>query len=285
LKIIETHIVPAIGEKIRLQEYAASIFKTITSRSGIKKAIKREDILIDGEVARTSDWIREAQVIQLRQEKSSEKKIFKLNLEVIFEDEFLAIVNKPAGFPTSGNYFKTIENALPYNLLPSIEEDALPRPLPVHRLDNPTTGLLLIAKTRHVQIDLNRGFENKKIFKIYLAIVRGKAPDKLIITTEVDKKPAITEVISIRHFKNNYGNYTLIKAEPKTGRTHQIRIHLSEQGFPIVGDNLYGKDENGDRKGLFLAATGLNLVHPVKDENLSLELPVPFRFEDFISSS
>lgn len=276
---------PVIGEKIRLQEYAASIFKTITTRSGIKKAIKRGEILIDGEVAKTSDWIKENQTLQLRQAKFSEKKIFQLNLEVIFEDEFLAVINKPGGFPTSGNYFKTIENSLPFNLFPSLEEDALPRPVPAHRLDNPTTGLLLTAKTRNVQIKLNHGFENRVIQKTYLAVVHGNAPDEITISAEVEDKPAITRVISLNHFHNKYGEFTLIEAEPKTGRTHQIRIHLSEKGFPIVGDDLYGKKEAGDNKGLFLAATGLKFIHPVSGEALNFTLPVPGRFKKFISSS
>lgn len=285
MKIIETHTVPAIGEKIRLQEYAASIFNTITTRNGIKKAIKREEILIDGEIAKTSDWIREKQVLQLRQPTPSEKKIFQLNLEVIFEDEFFAVINKPAGFPTSGNYFKTIENSLPYNLFPSVEEDALPRPLPVHRLDNPTTGLLLIAKTRNVQTVLNRDFMNKKIIKTYLAIVHGKAPEDILITAEIVNKLAITQVISLNNFKNKNREYSLIEAVPKTGRTHQIRIHLSEKGFPIVGDKLYGKEGAVGRKNLFLAATALKFIHPVTGEELNLKLPVPKRFERFISSS
>jgi 23S rRNA-/tRNA-specific pseudouridylate synthase len=89
------------------------------------------------------------------------KKVFKLKLEVLLQDEYLAIVNKPSGIPTSGNYFRTVENALPYNLSPSTQIDALPHPRPVHRLDNPTSGLLLIAKTRTAQTILSRDLQNK----------------------------------------------------------------------------------------------------------------------------
>ncbi|UJH90513.1 hypothetical protein LZ575_17150 [Antarcticibacterium sp. 1MA-6-2] len=132
MKILETHIVPAISEEIRLQDYAPQVFKIISSRSGIKKAIKREEILIDGKIGKTSDWVKPNQKIELLQQEKQEKKIFQLKLEVVFEDQYLAVVNKPAGYPTSGNFFKTIENALPFNLQASQEDDSLPYPLPVH---------------------------------------------------------------------------------------------------------------------------------------------------------
>ena len=279
-KILESHIVPAIHEKIRLQEYAVDIFKSIPSRSGIKKAIKRQEILIDGQIAKTSDWIEEHQKIELLQQEIKPKKIFNLKLEVIFEDDYFAVVNKLAGYPTSGNYFKTIENALPFNLKISGESDALPYPLPVHRLDNPTSGLLLIAKTRIAQTKLHLDFETKDIQKTYLAVIHGIFPETAIFSDEINQKSALTTIKTLRpfHFKNE--DYSLVEVNPDTGRTHQIRIHLAQHGFPIVGDKEYGTGSAPfPKKGLYLAAIGLRLIHPITDEPLEFKLKIPRKFE------
>lgn len=289
MKILEEHIVPAISENIRLQEYATGIFHTITSKSGIKKAIKREEILIDGKVAQTSDWVREKQTITLLQQHSGLRKIFKLKLEVIYEDEYLAVINKPAGYPTSGNYFKTIENALPYNLSPSQEKDALPHPLPVHRLDNPTSGLLIIAKTRQAQVQLYSDFENKMVKKEYLALVLGSIPGEITISDELDGKAAVTRVRLISRLNIDAVNFSLVTAMPETGRTHQIRKHLSAKGFPIAGDNIYGKNIDDRRlRGLYLTALAIDFSHPVNNSSLKLSLPHPKRFrvlQDLTGSS
>ncbi|MCF4100294.1 RluA family pseudouridine synthase [Gillisia sp. M10.2A] len=284
MKVLETHIVPAMDKEIRLQEYAPGIFYAITTKSGIKKAIKREEILIDGKIAQTSDWVKENQKIELLQQKVSPKKIFQLKLEVIFEDEYFAIVNKPSGYPTSGNYFKTIENALPFNLEKSNKQDALPYPLPVHRLDNPTSGLLAIAKTRAAQITLNSYFETKEIRKIYVALVHGHTPETLSLTTNIDEKSALTKLKTLRHFNFKDQEYSLVELSPETGRTHQLRIHLASHNFPIVGEKQYANNENDFKnKGLFLAAVGLKLNHPIHYKELTFSIDLPAKFKKAIS--
>lgn len=286
MKIKETHIVPAITEKIRLQEYAVSIFPSLPTKSSLKKALKKELILLDGQPAKTSDWIKEGQKIELLEPEKQKKKVFTLKLEVIFEDEHLALIHKPAGIPTSGNYFKTITNALPFNLKDSNQKDALPAPLPVHRLDNPTSGILLIAKSKDAQVDLNRLFEEKKIKKSYHALVFGTLPDSLILKNRIEEKNAETQVELIEHFQFKNENLSLVKAFPKTGRTHQIRIHLADNGNPIVGDKLYGKaSENIKKGGLFLAATGLEFIHPATKEMMNFELELPKKFREIKKSA
>ncbi len=279
--VLETHIVPAMDKMIRLQEYAPSVFKSITTRSGIKKAIKRKEIFLDGKIAKTSDYIRENQILEILQPEVQVKKIFKLQLEVIYEDDFLAVINKPAGFPTSGNYFKTIENSLPYNLLPSAEIDALPFPTPVHRLDSLTSGLLLIAKTRKAQVQLHQDFENKNIQKVYIALVHGKIPDSIDIDDDIDQKPSFSQVRRLDFFQRKEEEYSLVEVRPKTGRTHQIRLHLSGRGFPIVGDKIYGQLPPKGKRGMYLAAIGLLFIHPVTGEEHNLQLPYPKKFRKF----
>ena len=279
LKILESHIVPAIDEKIRLQEYAVGIFSMLPSKSGLKKAIKKKEILLNGKIAQTSDWIEEHFKIELIQYEEKQRKVFQLKLEVIFEDDHLAVINKPAGYPTSGNYFKTIEHALPYNLNLSPFQDALPYPIPVHRLDNPTSGLLIIAKTKTAQLKLHQDFEIKRIEKVYLALVIGDTNSEQIIETVIDGKDAFTSFKRIDLINKNGFQYSLLEVSPKTGRTHQIRIHLASNGHSIVGDKLYGKENSSAlTKGLYLSAIGLCFNHPITGELLQFKIATPSKF-------
>lgn len=280
-KIIEKHRIPEISEPIRLQEYAVGIFKTLPSRSGIKKAIKKQLILLNGKPANTGDWIEEGQVLELLAEELPKKKIFQLKLHVIFEDEFLAVIEKPSGYPTNGNYFKTIENALPYNLKTSEEKDALPYPIPVHRLDNPTSGLLIIAKTKNAQVKLNQAFEAKEIQKSYLAIVSGSMVSEGVFNSAIEGKKAETQFQLKETFNKDEKTFSLVELFPTTGRTHQIRIHLSKNGNPIVGDETYGSSEK--IKGILLAAHSLKFQHPITKETLHFENNFPKKFQKFMA--
>lgn len=279
MEILETHIVPAISKNIRLQEYAHLVFRSLPTRSAVKKAIKRGELLIDNTRAATGDWVKEGQTISLLRQEAVATKIFKLKLDIIFEDQFLAVINKPAGIPTSGNYFRTVENALPFNLFPSTQIDALPLPRPVHRLDNPTSGMLIIAKTREAQTKLSKDLELRKIKKTYTALVEGRTPAAAVYTGLLDEKPAETAIEFIKHLKRAGKDFSLVKAFPATGRTHQIRRHLAMNGFPIVGDKEYGNPENDTTlKGMYLAATGLHFDHPVSKEPVSLDTGLPLKF-------
>ncbi len=281
MEILETHIVPAIDQKVRLQEYGINMFKTITTKSALKKAIKRSEILIDGKVADTAHWIEEGQEIHLVESSlKSSGKIFKLKLEVVYEDDFLAVVNKPAGFPTSGNYYKTILNALPFNLKKSSEFDALKSPMPVHRLDGPTSGLLLVAKTKEAQLRLHKQFEEKKIQKKYIAVVTGRTMPEGVINLELDGKTALTRYETYKSLESLRNDWlSLLSLFPETGRTHQLRRHLAAIEHPIVGDTQYGiKGKTLLHKGLFLAAVGLEFSHPILEKQLQLEVAPPSKF-------
>ncbi|WP_405199783.1 RluA family pseudouridine synthase [Christiangramia sp. LLG6405-1] len=281
MNIIASHTVPAIEHKIRLQEYAISIFPQINSRSALKKAIAKKLVLLDGQKATTADWIQPGQKIELLEDKFQQRKIFTFILEVLYEDEYLAVVHKPSGIPTNGNYFRTLENALPHNLSVSNLEDALRYPVPVHRLDNPTAGIILVAKTRKVQQVLHSSFENKSIHKTYHAVVHGKLQSAVTQNVSIDGKAATTIFEPVDNFEIEDEVFSLVRAKPITGRTHQIRIHLSNISLPIVGDTIYGIDEGYFKnKNLYLLSSGISFGHPITSEEMEFELKLPKRFRN-----
>ncbi|MGB0896255.1 MAG: RluA family pseudouridine synthase [Flavobacteriaceae bacterium] len=282
--VLETHIVPEGDYHIRIQEYAGTVFEKLQSRSAVKKCIAKKCLLIDDQIAETHHWIKAGQCLKLIAHDTTPRKIFQLQLDVIYEDDYMAAINKPAGFPTNGNYYKTIENALPYNLNTSTQTDALSYPKPVHRLDNPTSGILLIAKTKSAQINLHNQFEAKTIQKTYHAIVVGKLPVSGTINTDVNSQSALTDYVIVSQVNAlQNGHLSLVKLSPKTGRTHQLRIHLSELGYPIVGDKLYAPNNVMIHKGLFLNATSILFTHPIKKTTIDISVPLPNKFMSYLT--
>ncbi|PKP13209.1 MAG: RNA pseudouridine synthase [Bacteroidetes bacterium HGW-Bacteroidetes-3] len=285
MNLLHSHIVPKGIENIRLQNYAPKIFYDfIPSNAGIKKAIKRGQILINGEIALTGTFVHFGQVIDLLETPQSQPKIFELKLGILFEDNYMAAIHKPAGFSVSGNAYKTIYNALPFNLGKSTEPDALPWPTPVHRLDNQTSGILLIAKTKTAQIALGNQFENHTIQKKYCAIVIGEVLKNGKINTPIEDKTAETDfevVTVINSLKHKH--LSLLNVYPKTGRTHQIRIHLASINHPIFGDKLYVEKKMLHRgKGLFLCAYEISFLHPKTSEVINLKIEIPHKFESLL---
>lgn len=248
----------------------------------MKKAIERGLVLVNGDPGHTSKYINGGEVIELCQSEYQVKKPkIDLKLEVVTQDDYLAVVVKPPGIVVSGNKKQTLENALPIALAHSAEVDALPRPLPAHRLDYPTSGLLLIGKTAKSITALNKLFENKEIEKTYHAITIGKMKaESGVIETPIKGKKAHTSYDLLNAFPSaKYGMFNLLELKPQTGRKHQLRIHLSSIGHPILGDQMYG--EEGKvllGKGLYLHASALTFKHPFTSEQMHLETPLPHKF-------
>ncbi|MFK7983217.1 MAG: pseudouridine synthase [Saprospiraceae bacterium] len=281
--ILHSHLVLANIKDVRLSDYVIGIFPQIPSRKGVKKAIKNGQVYIDGIQANTGNWVRTGQKIELVALDRKPPKIYQLDLPVIYEDDQLAVIQKPAGIIVSGNQFHTIQNALLHNLTPSKAIDAFQLPRPVHRLDHATSGLLLIAKTTTANIHLSEQFKNKTIQKKYQAVAIGQLSKSTgLITEQIEGKEAITkyEVIQmVRSLKT--GHLSLLNLYPQTGRTHQLRIHLADLGHPILGDKLYhGATPLLKGKGLFLSAVELTFEHPIGSEmrNFKIETPAKFRY-------
>lgn len=283
--ILESHLVPEGTQKTRLQEYIKGQFELITTGKGLKKAIKRKEVLLNGIPRETGAWVNGGDEIMLIEYNRPPAKVLEIKLKILFEDDDLAVILKPGGLASSGNFFRTVEQALSHNLSISARPDALKFARVCHRLDASTSGLMLIAKTRSSLTKLKSAFQNKAVQKKYNAVVIGKAPPKAVYSAEIDGKEALTEALLIHQSPSRKNKYlSLLEVKPHTGRKHQIRKHLSDAGFPILGDALYG--ETGfilKGKGLFLCATNLDFAHPVSGELISFQIQAPPKFLKFMA--
>lgn len=195
-----------------------------------------------------------------------------------------AIVNKPGGLPVSGSQFRTLVHVLPYNLSPSGKKDALAQPYPLHRLDSPTSGLVLVAKTASAHLHLGSLFAERQITKVYQAIVTGKTAEKGYFDQAIEGKTALSRFERIAtgaSIKN--GQLSWLKLYPETGRTHQLRIHLAQAGHPIMGDQLYGiAGQVYKGQGLFLCATGLHFTDPFTGAQVAAAINPPAKYQKLL---
>ena len=257
------------------------IFNNASTKSALKKALKKKHIKVDDAIASTATFIKGGECITLEiPEDVSPKKKLVFPLEVLFEDEHLAAIHKPAGILVSGNSFKTVANALPQNLKRSNLPDAA-MPQPVHRLDFATTGILLAGKTSSSIRILNQLFENKEVQKRYYAITIGAMPAQGVISEDIDEKESQSSYQVIESVDSErFGTLNLVELAPQTGRRHQLRKHLAGIGNPILGDKTYGVEGlilNG--KGMYLHAYSLVFNHPITSDILRLNDPLPERFK------
>lgn len=277
----EIHVAAVQEKPVRLQDYGVGIFPALSTKSALKKALKKQLIFVNEKLAKTATLIYGNETIVFRPlAKQPNQRPFLLKLEVIYEDDHIAVINKPAGILVSGNAFKTVANALEHNLKTSSQADAV-KPQPAHRLDFATTGLLLIGKTSSSLASLNKLFENQQIVKTYCAITLGKMPKNGSITIPVDDKEAVSnfEVLEVLP-SESYQYLNLVSLSPKTGRRHQLRKHVSALGNPILGDATYGiAGRILKGKGLYLHAFSLTFSHPITNEKMDVTKELPLKFK------
>jgi len=274
----EIHKVPLLDERIRFSDYAIGIFRSLPTKSGVKKALKKGEITINGRLANSGDWLIGGE--ELRLQKEIRFTLYKLSYEVVYECDHLAIINKPAGIPVHSHGHRNIQNSLPHNLKPSSIEHALPIPRPIHRLDHETSGLLIIAKTYDAMTKLGQAMVNRQINKTYTAITIGKMKTESPITDAIDGKRSKTifNIIETLYSKK-YEALNLVEVNLETGRRNQIRRHFLGIGNPILGDKKYFvEDKLSYGNGLYLTANALKFNHPITEEILDLSIPLSKKF-------
>jgi len=273
-----------LKQRTRITDYCEVNFPILGSRSAVKKAIAKGLVFLNNRRAKDTDLLTNGDVIKLKKP-SGKQKIKKIDLvtpiPIIFEDDYIIVANKPAGIAVNGNRNKTLENAVASIFKESEQPDALTQPVAAHRIDVPTKGLVILAKTKKALIQLNKAFQNHQIKKAYIAVVHGETPEKGRIEAPIQGKEAITEYERLAVVPSKvFRSLSLLRLSLITGRTHQLRIHLSKQGHLIVGDKEYA---NGKRtilgKGMFLCSYELSFKHPCLGTPIHLKIDPPVRFK------
>ena len=283
----------------RLDIYIAENFNEL-SRTMIKKLIESNNVLVNDKSEKVSYKVQANDNISIDVPEAKETKLKaqEIPLDIIYEDSDIIVVNKPKGMvvhPANGNPDGTLVNAILSickNSLSGIGGEL--RPGIVHRLDKDTSGLIIVEKNDKAHINMSEQIKERNVKKTYIALVRGNVPEEEATinmpigrSTKDRKKMAVTKngKQAITHFKvlKRYSKYTLLEIKIETGRTHQIRVHMAEIGYPVVGDAVYsnGKNEFGI-EGQMLHAYKLEFMHPITNKHMELTAPLPQYFEEIL---
>ena len=282
------------GEEGRLDKYLSDKLEDMT-RSYLKKLISDDKaVLVNGNPAKPNYKLKPGDIIELAVPEPIELEIKAENipLDIVYEDNDMLVVNKPQGMvvhPAAGNYTGTLVNALLYHCGDSLSGiNGEKRPGIVHRIDKDTSGLLLVAKNDNAHQKLSSQIKEHSLTRAYKALVHGNIKqDSGRIDAPIGRHPSdrkkmtITDKNSreaVTNFRvlERYGRYTFVECILETGRTHQIRVHMSKNGHPIVGDKTYGvKKEEFNLAGQLLHAYKVGFIHPVSGEYMEFVSELP----------
>ncbi len=283
---------------LRIDKYLSN--KLDLSREYIQELIKKNEVLVNGTNVKSSYVVNINDVIEYNNEYKKEMNLVpkQIDFEIIYEDEYLMVINKPSGLtvhPGSGNKDNTLVNGLLYYGKNLSNIGGLERPGIVHRIDKDTSGLLMVAKNDQVHNILADDFKNKRIIRKYTALLVGVIPnDKIVIdapigrdekyrekftVTSKNSKKAVTHLTVLKRYKE----YTLASLVLETGRTHQIRVHTKYIGYPVYNDPIYTNKE-ANKFGQFLHSSYLEFIHPITKEKKTFECPIPLYFQEFIDN-
>jgi 23S rRNA pseudouridine1911/1915/1917 synthase len=293
---------------VRLDAYLASQIEG-WSRARLQRLIENEDVLVNGKVSKPSYKLRDGDEIEVELV-APPADVFtpeNIPLDIVYEDDVLVVVNKPAGIvvhPAAGTPSGTLANALAYHFqkLPVTSV----RPGIVHRLDRDTSGLLVVAKTEAALENLSDQFRDRSVYKSYVALVHGRV---LSNTGKIDQplardrsnrtRMAVVRggrnALTLYHVRRAFDRFTLLDVELKTGRTHQIRVHLAWLKHPVVGDETYGGGRDNTIQDprfrarvralnrQFLHAEKLGFKHPQTGGFVKFEAPLAPELTNFLT--
>jgi 23S rRNA pseudouridine955/2504/2580 synthase len=292
------------GEGQRLDNYLLRIAKGVP-KSHVYRIVRSGEVRVNKGRAAADSRLKigdEVRIPPLRIERAAPKAPAPAHMPpVLYEDEHLIAVDKPAGLAAHGG------SGVVHGLIECVRAARPHQPFLelVHRLDRETSGILLLAKTRRALLDLHSQLREGRVEKRYLVLVKGdwvndrqhvRAPLAKYVNRQGERRVSVDPEGADSHtvfsLKRRFGNYSLLEAELKTGRTHQIRVHLAHLGFPIVGDDKYGDFElnrsiaRGDGSPrlarMFLHAAATRFRHPVSGQPIALEAPLPAECSDFL---
>lgn len=269
------------------------------SRSQIQEWIKDQRVMVNDESTKANYKLQAEDQIEVLvpEPEEIEAKAENLSIEIVYEDSDVLVVDKPQGMvvhPAPGHESGTLVNALLYHVNDLSGINGKIRPGIVHRIDKDTSGLLMVAKNDVAHEKLSDQLKDKKAKREYIALVHGDIPhEKGTIDAPIGRdrknrkkyavvdngKPSVTHFEVIERFKE----YTLVKLQLETGRTHQIRVHMDYIHYPLAGDPLYGPRKTLEGNGQFLHAVSLGFIHPTSGEEMLFEAPMPAVFKETLS--
>lgn len=297
---------------LRLDVFLAQADESF-SRSQIKNAIEEGEVTVNGKKPKVSQHLKEGDLVELHLEPAIEAAAVPqdIPLNIVYEDASIIVVNKPAGMvvhPAPGNPDHTLVNALLFHCSDLSGIGGVLRPGIVHRLDKETSGLIVAAKSDEAHRRLSTQFEKHDVHKKYLALawgdVRGASGEIVLPVGRhpVDRKKMSTksrrgkDALTLWKVRERFGAATLLDIEIKTGRTHQIRVHLAERGYPVIGDTVYGNASRlptvrnavlkAGLKALsrqMLHAAQLSFLHPQNGERMVFTAPPPEDMENLLA--
>ncbi len=296
---MEKILVEKESKGVRLDKFLSSRFPDL-SRVFIQSLIEEEKVLVNNKKERASYKVNENDEIIMMETEVKELDILPqdIPLDIIYEDEDVIVINKKQGMvvhPASGVYENTLVNALLFRCKDLSTINGVKRPGIVHRIDKDTSGLLVVAKNDLAHNELSNQLKDKTMNREYIAIVHGvilenkgniNAPigrdlnNRIKMAVIKDGKDAVT------HFDvlERYRNYTLVHCKLETGRTHQIRVHMSYIKHPIASDPLYGPKQTLKGNGQYLHAKKLTFIHPSSKEKMTFECELPDYFTSMIEN-
>jgi 23S rRNA pseudouridine1911/1915/1917 synthase len=285
---------------LRLDTYLTGKMADL-SRSRIQKLIKEGSIQVNGKCCKSNYVITDGDEISVSVPPAGELELIAqdISLKILYEDSDIIVVDKPQGMvvhPAAGNYEGTLVNALLYHCKDLSGINGTVRPGIVHRIDKDTSGVLVVAKNDVAHMHLAEQIKEHTITRIYNALVHGTVKEPAgIIEAPIGRHPVHRKKmavvlnknakVAITHYRvlERFNKYTYIEARLETGRTHQIRVHMSYTGHPVVGDPVYGpRKGNFNLKGQALHARILGFIHPKTGEHLEFEAPLPAYYTEIL---